>query len=109
MSNERRHIAKAQEHTFRIRRRSCSSWMAWFLWGIVLFILLEYALSSFSEHEPQAGLLAGALFLGLLMAGLILEFVKIVESRSPYNNLAQSYDAQETENSEWPRIDDERA
>jgi hypothetical protein len=80
---------KADEHNYviRIRRRSFAEWMAWLLWFIMLVIILEYALASFSEHETQAGIVASMMVVGLLVAGLIVEIIRTVESRSQYQDL----------------------
>ncbi|MBN8639566.1 MAG: hypothetical protein J0M07_29885, partial [Anaerolineae bacterium] len=58
----------------RVRRRTASEWLAWGLWLLSLAILLEYTWSSFVEGETQATVLAGALFFGLLAAGVIVNF-----------------------------------
>lgn len=71
-------------HILRIRRRSLAAWMGWLIWLIALVILLEYAIASFREHEQQAGIIAGAIFVGLLIAGIIIEVVRSIEIRSPY-------------------------
>ncbi len=53
------------------RTRPLWGWAALFAWLVFLAILLEYALSSFAEVEPQAGILAIAIFFGFLVAGII--------------------------------------
>lgn len=75
-------------HVVRLRKRSCSEWMAIVIWLIVLGVLLEYAWSSIWENEDQAAILAGALFLGLLVAGMIVQLIRSVEARSLYRNVA---------------------
>lgn len=87
MSNQKQHPAAPDYVFLRIRRRPCASWMAWFLWLVALAILLEFSLSSFAEREPQPGVVAGGMFLALLMAGLIIEITKIIESRSVYRDV----------------------
>ncbi|MFW5708840.1 MAG: reductive dehalogenase [Chloroflexota bacterium] len=67
----------------QMRRRSLSEWLAGVVWIIVLFILLEYIFSSFQENEVQAAALAGALFIGVLLAGIITQIVRNVEARAP--------------------------
>ncbi len=64
----------------RIRRRPLYEWLLWLVWLIALALLLEFALSSIAEYEPQAATLSGALFVGLLIAGLIVWFVRRVEA-----------------------------
>lgn len=71
-------------HVLRLRRRPLAAWLAWLVWLIALVILLEYAFASFAEHERQAGIIAGAIFVGLLAAGIIIEVVRSIEIRSPY-------------------------
>jgi uncharacterized membrane protein YbjE (DUF340 family) len=85
--------------TIRLRRRPLYEWLAWLVWLIVLLIILEYAIASFAEHEQQAGITAGALFTFLLTAGLIVEAVQQVESRSPYrqHNMAEPPEHPESE------------
>ncbi len=72
-------------YTFRLRRRSFTEWCGWLIWLIMLGILVEYAITSLSEDEPQAGILAGVIALGLLLAGIIVEFMKSVDLRSEYD------------------------
>jgi hypothetical protein len=71
-----------------LRRRSAREWLSGFSWLILLIVLLEYTLRSLDEHEPQAAVLAGALFLGLLIAGIVFQIVCSIESRNPYQNNA---------------------
>lgn len=79
-------------HIFRLRRRPFTSWILWFLWFLTLLILLEFTVTSFDEREPQAGIIAGALFFGILLAGFIVEIIKTVESRSQYRDLTSNYE-----------------
>lgn len=65
-------------------RRPLYEWLAWGLWLITLGILLEFALTSFVEHETQAAVLASALMVGLLLAGLIVEAIQRIERASAY-------------------------
>ena len=69
-------------HLIRLRRRSASEWLAGVVWLVGLAVLLDYALSSFRERENQAGILAGAIFVGLLGAGIIIQIMRGVEARS---------------------------
>jgi hypothetical protein len=71
-------------HVFRLRRRSLAEWLAWLVWFVLLIVFLEYAITSFAEYERQAAIVAGAIFVGLLAAGIIIEVVKSIEIRSPY-------------------------
>ena len=68
----------------RLRRRTPSEWLAWVLWLILLAVLLEYTLTSFAEYDPQAGVLAGALLGGLLIAGVIVNLMRGVDAQSRY-------------------------
>ena len=70
--------------TIHIRRRPLYEWLGWLIWLIVLGVLLEFCLVSFREHEGQAGVLAGGLFLFLLLAGLIVEGMHQADLRSQY-------------------------
>ncbi len=65
----------------RIKREPLHVWLARLLWLICLVLLLEYALQSHHEREPQAAITAGALCLVLLVAGIIVEVVRHVEAR----------------------------
>ncbi|QPC84475.1 hypothetical protein G4Y79_08890 [Phototrophicus methaneseepsis] len=87
MTDEKRSTTRDDHYVIRIRRRPLAAWMGWLLWLLMLGILLEYALTSFGEYEPQAGILAGALFCGLLLAGAIIGFVQTAEGRSKYRDL----------------------
>lgn len=66
----------------RVPRRPLYQWLAWFVWLVVLGILAEFALTSFAEHETQAGVLAAALLAGILLAGLIVEAMYRIEQAS---------------------------
>lgn len=69
-------------HVLHVRKRPFAEWLAWLIWLVILGVLLEYALTSFTEQEPQAGMLAAGIFAGLLLTGIIIEVVKVVEARS---------------------------
>ena len=69
-------------HYLFIRRRSVSEWLAWLIWLIVLALLLEYSVGSFAENEMQAGVLSAALLVGLLSAGVIVNYMRGVDVRS---------------------------
>lgn len=75
------------EITIRIRRRPLREWLAWWIWLVVLAILGEFALSSFAEQEVQAGITAGAIFVSLIVAGLIVWAIQRAEQHSPYRHL----------------------
>ena len=70
-----------QYHNVRIRRRTTAEWCLWLLWLITLVVLAEFALTSFAEHERQAGILASMLALGWLLGGVIVEVMKGLELR----------------------------
>ncbi len=69
-------------HFIRVRRRTAHEWLAWVIWFIVLALLLEYTLHSFSEGETQGGVLAGALLAGLFGAGVIANIMRGIDTRS---------------------------
>lgn len=75
------HDTDDTDDVIRIRREPLYVWLARFTWVIVMILLLEYALKSHQEHEPQAAITAGALFLIMLLAGVIVEVVRHVESQ----------------------------
>ncbi len=76
---------QSDHYTFRLRRRSFAEWCGWLIWLIMLGILVEYGITSISEEEPQAGILAGVIAFGLLFAGIIVELMKSVDLRSEYD------------------------
>ena len=76
------HEHGSERLTIRISKRPLYQWLAWFVWLIVLGILAEFALTSFAEHETQAGILAAALLAGVLLAGLIVEGMHHIEQAS---------------------------
>jgi hypothetical protein len=65
----------------RIKREPMYVWLGRLVWLIGMAVLLEYALQSRQEREPQAAITAGALCLFLLIAGVIVEVVRHVESQ----------------------------
>lgn len=77
-------INSGDYYIIRLRRRSTSERLALVIWLIGLAILLDYALDSFREQENQAGILAGALFVGLLGAGIIVQVMRGSDYHSPY-------------------------
>lgn len=87
-------------HHFYVRRRSLAEWLMWLIWLVILLILLDYSLVSFIEDEPQAGILSGAIFMGLLLAGMVVEVVKIIDRRSEYYNLPPSREEKSREENE---------
>jgi hypothetical protein len=95
------HSTPAQEPepeiTIRIRRRPLYEWLFWLIWLILLAILSEFTLGSFAEQEPQAGITAGALFVCLLVAGLIVWAMQRAESHSPYRRPTHSKDDESRE------------
>ncbi len=72
--------------TIYLRRRTRVEWLAIVIWIIILGILFEFAFRSVSENAHQAAILASALLLGLLMAGIIVQIVRGVEAQSRYQN-----------------------
>jgi hypothetical protein len=79
----------------RIKREPLYVWLGRLVWLIGMAVLLEYALQSRQEREPQAAITAGALCLFLLIAGVIVEVVRHVESQPTIhlmNNFSSSQD-----------------
>ena len=68
-------------HNLRIRRRTSAEWCLWLLWLITLIVLAEFAITSFAEHERQAGILASVLAVGWLCGGIIVEVMKGIDLR----------------------------
>lgn len=66
--------------TVSIRRKPLYEWLLWGLWLLVLLVLLEFTLESRREYEWQAATLAGALFLIVLVAGMIAGMIRRIEA-----------------------------
>lgn len=81
-----KHAPKSAYYIFRLRRRSLAEWCGWLIWLIMLGILTEYAIASIAEDEHQAGVLAGVIALGVLLAGIIVEVMKGIDLRSRYDD-----------------------
>ena len=64
-----------------IKREPLYVWLSRLVWVILLILLLEYAFKSHVEREPQATITASALAIFLLVAGVIIEVVRHVESQ----------------------------
>ena len=84
--------SRATYYIFRLRRYTFAEWCGWIIWIIALGILLEYALTSFAEDERQAGIVAGVIAFGLLLAKIIVEVMKNVNLHNKYNNTQLSID-----------------
>jgi Na+/H+ antiporter NhaD/arsenite permease-like protein len=80
----------------RIKREPLYIWLARLLWLICLIILLEYAVQSHYEREPQAAISAGALCLVLFVAGVIVEVVRHAESQ-PTTHVLRTSDLNQDE------------
>lgn len=78
--------ARQTHHIFRLRRYSFAEWCGWIIWLITLGILLEYAITSFAEDERQAGIVAGVIAFGLLLAKIIVEVMKNVDLNNKYHH-----------------------
>lgn len=96
-------------HVIRVRRRSVREWLALILWLTALLVLLEFTISSRYEREGQAAVLAGALFVGLLLAGLIVQVMRGVEATSPLRSGQIAPAQAATEDSAAPVEPDESA
>jgi 4-hydroxybenzoate polyprenyltransferase len=63
----------------RIRRRPLHVWLSWLLWGLALVVSLEYAVTSLYEHEIQAAVIAGLVFIFLMGGGLVYGQMRRIE------------------------------
>ena len=75
------HPASHDEDAIRIKREPPHIWLGRLTWVIMLIVMLEYAIGSHQEREPQAAITAFALFLIMLLAWVIVEVVRYVESQ----------------------------
>lgn len=75
------HPSPHDEDVIRIKREPLRIWLARLTWVIMLIVMLEYAIGSHQEREPQAAITAFALFLIMLLAWAIVEVVRYVESQ----------------------------
>lgn len=80
------HPPQANHHVVRVRRRSLAEWMGISIWVMALAILFEYTAASISELEPQAAIVAGALFLGVLSGGIVVQGMRGADARSRYRD-----------------------
>ncbi len=83
-------ISRRSHHIFRLRRYTFAEWCGWIIWLMALGILLEYAITSFAEDERQAGVVAGVIAFGLLLAKIIIEVMKTVDLNNKYHNTSSS-------------------
>jgi hypothetical protein len=83
-------------HYIRIKREPLYVWLGRLIWLICMVVLLEYALQSRQEREPQAAITAGALCLFLFIAGVLVEVVRHVESQ-PIGHLLGNIDPNQDE------------
>ncbi|HOA25634.1 MAG: hypothetical protein WBH90_08770 [Aggregatilineales bacterium] len=63
--------------------RNHLSWRGWLvlaMWVVVLIIFLEYAVRSVQEREIQAAVIAGIVFVFLLLGGLVLLTLRRIEA-----------------------------
>jgi 4-hydroxybenzoate polyprenyltransferase len=56
-------------------------WLLWIVWFIVLILLAEYTLGSRREMEWQAATLSSALFLIVLLGGVITGVIRRIEAQ----------------------------
>jgi hypothetical protein len=66
--------------TRRVRRRALHERLRWLVWGVALLVLLEFAIASHQEQEWQAATIAGALFLVILVAGILANTIWRIEA-----------------------------
>lgn len=80
MSQPEKSPDKSRFFSVRIRRKPLYEWLLWCLWLTALLMLLEFTLASRSEYEWQAATLAGALFLIVLVGGVIAGVIRRIEA-----------------------------
>ena len=81
-----REAAPKRYYVLRVRRCSLADWSGWIIWLLALGILFEFAITSLAEDEPQAGILAGVIALGLLLSKIIVEVMKSIDLSSKYTD-----------------------
>ncbi|MBK9125872.1 MAG: hypothetical protein IPM16_22475 [Chloroflexi bacterium] len=80
------HPPQANHHVVRVRRRSLAEWMGLAIWVVLLAILFEYTVASIGELESQAAVVVGALFLGLLSGGIVVQVMRGADARNRYRD-----------------------
>ncbi|MBX3085491.1 MAG: hypothetical protein KF716_27900 [Anaerolineae bacterium] len=79
-------VPQKRYYVLRVRRYSLADWSGWIIWLLALGILFEFAITSLAEDEPQAGILAGVIAFGLLLAKIIVEVMKSIDLSNKYND-----------------------
>ncbi|WP_162909674.1 hypothetical protein [Aggregatilinea lenta] len=85
------------DYVLKVEHAPLYVWLARLTWVIILIVLLEFDVTSWQEREPHAAILATALLIVLLLAGILVEVVRHVEARSPYNRSASRYELPDDE------------
>lgn len=74
------HTGESRFFMRRLRRRSLAERLLWLVWALLLLLLLDFAVTNQQEHEWQAATIAGALFLVILVGGIIANAVWRIEA-----------------------------
>lgn len=62
--------------TLEIKKRSWFEWLAWAVWLFLEIFLIQNAISSGQELEPRAASIFWVSFFVLLLAGVIVWFIR---------------------------------
>jgi uncharacterized integral membrane protein len=61
---------------YRIRKRPWYEWLAWLVWLVLLVFLVQNALGSSTELEPRAAMIFWVSAGVVLLAGIVIGFVR---------------------------------
>lgn len=66
----------SENYVVKVKKRPWYEWIVWALWFIVLFFILQNAVSSGAELEPRATIIFWISFAVWLLAGVVVWFIR---------------------------------
>jgi hypothetical protein len=66
----------AEKTSIQIAKRAWYEWVLWALWLVVEIFVVQTALASRQEYEPRAASIMWMVFGVLLLAGVVIWFVR---------------------------------
>lgn len=66
----------SDKYVIQIKKRSWKEWLAWAVWLLVEIFILQNAVASSAELEPRAAAIFWVTFFVLLIAGVIVWFMR---------------------------------